>query len=169
MRKHIRILIAVLGSLAFTGVSSLFPAMLERESIRLLLAIYGAVSVLLLLFYRRLHATTGAGALEVRQLERFTMRRSVIRGRMWTVALFSTLCACALWLLSLFATSDGSRIWFSLSVGFFASVGVAYCLTIIRWIIDLDDFSDKLRLMQEKRSQEEAMMKRLSDRNGAPT
>lgn len=163
MRRHLRVLIVIAGAALFVGISELFPAVLRPDSIRVGSGVFVAVSALLLLFYRRFNAVTGVGSLNFREMERFTMRRAVIRSRMWIVAGSSTLCALALWVMSEFAASLSGAIWFPLAVGSLLSVGVVYCLTVARWIIELDEFSDRLRLAQERKASEEAMLKRLSD------
>lgn len=162
MRTHLRTLVVVFGTCVVGVLAPSIPELIAPANIRVFSGVFGVVVTLVAVFYGRLSAVTGAGLLKAKELERYTFAREDVRNRIAIVLGFSAIVTIFMWLLSKvpFGTPP---IWLGYAVGFCLAVGIAYCLTVSRWILDLSSFEDGMRLRDEERKRSEATWKRLAD------
>ena len=162
MKKRLRILVVVLGAAIFAVGAPLLPELTAAPVVKSISSIYACVVALLLLFFRQLAAAAPTG-LSFKELDRLNMRKVEIRRRIWQVVLVCAASASALWVLATLEPHGLKDRLFGAVIGFLFSLGLSYCLALLRWIDDLAKFQDDVRLRETKRRAHEEERKRLAD------
>lgn len=170
MKKLVLPLVILVGTLAFWGASYILPQLLKEDSIKNAAGVYALVIAVLGIFLRQFLSVPGTDILRPREAHRYMSARQAIRRKMWTVVALSALASLCLWTFATLADQVNWTMWPRMTIGACISLGVYFLLAIARWISDLAQFSDSLRLKEQTRKYSEAVLKRLSDaaKNGAP-
>ncbi|KIP13474.1 putative membrane protein [Burkholderia sp. MSHR3999] len=162
MKPISRLLLIVLVTAAFSLVAWQFPGILSKDAVRYLSAIFVGVTSVLTVFFTQMNNVTGVGILTGREMERYVAVRSGIRSRFWFVLAVCVASSFIMWILSTKRVSSIDYIQ-GLAVGFLVGVGLNYLLVVLRWINDLWEFADQLRLIEQRKRDQETALKRLAD------
>lgn len=138
--------------------SRLIPDITSRDSVRYVSGIYAIATGLLLLFMRQFSRMDGSGTLSVREMERYTRRRAVIRERIWVLFAASAAGAVAMWVIGSLPCGPLPKIAFGALLG----IGIGFCLTAVRWIDDLATFGDAIKLRAEQQKAAADLKQRLA-------
>lgn len=160
-------IILIMPALLWLGWT-LSPDIISANNMRYLSAIFLTVWGIAFHFLRKSSDLSSLPGLSGREQERIILRLAEIRKRIWWISGIVLIASILVWIIG-FMPAVAKSDFAPLSIGLLVGIGASYLIVIPGWFNELYDFTDAIRMREDKKRRAESVLKQIADskKNGS--
>lgn len=151
---------------AYWAGSVIAPGLMSKTALGFFMGLFAILFGSCMFILPKISDLSTIEGLGTREREYLMVLLKEIRSRVWWVVGISAVGSCMIFFLGSASLPDRSPVK-PLGIGFMLGLGVSYLIVLAGWYNEIHDFSDQIRLREERKHKRDNLLKRIEDGTGS--